>query len=540
MLRTGPWQGAREEEGAVNAPFKSVLKRLGCTALIAVALLFGASVRRAIVTPVERPALPAVVNDITQLNPIAVARIITPTTTEEIVEAVKRNPGPISIGGGRYSMGGQTATEGALHIDMRGFNKILAFSPVARTITVQAGARWRQIQERIDPYGLSVRIMQTYANFTVGGSLSVNAHGRYLGQGPLVLSVRALKVVLANGALVEATPARNRELFYGVIGGYGGLGVITEATLDLTDNGRVKRRHRTMPLADYPGYFFREVRGSKEIVFHNADIYPDAYDTVHAVSYVKTDEPATGQERLMPRGRNYSLDRFTYWVISEWPMGKAIRQYIVDSLMYRGECVEWRNYEASYDVAELEPSSRSDSTYVLQEYFVPVERFDEFVPRMCDCFRHHRVNVINVSVRHAERDPGTIMAWARQEVFAFVVYYKQGTDSASREKVAAWTRELIDAAINAGGTYYLPYQPHATYEQFLRAYPRAPEFFALKRMVDPTNKFRNKLWDKYYDAYQSTALPVSSRVDPAGLRSRAPGEGLGLAGREERQWHGKE
>ena len=49
---------------------------------------------------------PFIVNDITQLNPIQVDSIITPTTTEEIVNAVKNFKGPISIGGGRYSMGG--------------------------------------------------------------------------------------------------------------------------------------------------------------------------------------------------------------------------------------------------------------------------------------------------------------------------------------------------------------------------------------------------------------------------------------------------
>ena len=36
------------------------------------------------------------------------------------------------------------------------------------------------------------------------------------------------------------------------------------------------------------------------------------------------------------------------------------------------------------------------------------------------------------------------------------------------------------AVLEVGGTYYLPYQPHATVEQFHRAYPRAGEFFALR------------------------------------------------------------
>ena len=43
----------------------------------------------------------------------------------EIVAAVRGTSGPVSIGGGRFSMGGQTATEGALHVDMRPGNEHL-------------------------------------------------------------------------------------------------------------------------------------------------------------------------------------------------------------------------------------------------------------------------------------------------------------------------------------------------------------------------------------------------------------------------------
>lgn len=493
--------------------FASALKMTAKGAAALVVLTAIASNWGTVQTSIERPAPANIVNDVTQLNPIAVAKIIAPTTTEEIVAAVKSHKGPISIGGGRYSMGGQTATEQALQIDMRQFNKVIAFSTNDKTITVQAGIRWRQIQEHIDPYDLSVKIMQTYSNFTVGGSLSVNVHGRYVGFGPLIYSVKSLRVVLPDGSLVDASPTTRPEIFYGVIGGYGGLGVITEATLQLEDNVKVERQAAIMPIARYKDYFFRNVRESKSMVFHNADIYPDEYETVHAVSYVRTDKPVTVQERLIPRERSYALDRFVYWVISEWPFGKNIRQYVVDPIQYSGSSVRWRNYEASYDVAELEPASRQDATYVLQEYFVPVERFDEFIPKMRAVFRSHDVNVINISIRHARKDPGAMLAWARNEVFAFVVYYKQNTDVDGRRKAGVWTRDLTDAALSVGGSYYLPYQPHATDDQFLRAYPRSPEFFALKKRLDPENKFRNKLWDKYYGPRAGgTAVSLAEEV----------------------------
>jgi FAD/FMN-containing dehydrogenase len=82
----------------------------------------------------------------------------------------------------------------------------------------------------------------------VGGSLSVNVHGRYIGQGPIIKSVESIRVILADGTDTIATPTQNSELFYGFIGGYGGLGVITEVTLSLTDNVKVERSTSVMIL----------------------------------------------------------------------------------------------------------------------------------------------------------------------------------------------------------------------------------------------------------------------------------------------------
>ncbi|HEX8691815.1 MAG TPA: FAD-binding oxidoreductase [Longimicrobium sp.] len=448
-------------------------------------------------TPVIGPVSGPIVNDVTKLNPVEVARVIAPTSEAEIVAALRGTTGPVSIGGGRYSMGGQTATEGALQIDMRRYNRVVRLDTAAKTLTVQAGATWRQIQEAIDRYGLSVKVMQSYGNFTVGGSLSVNVHGRYAGLGPIISTVRSFRILLADGTALTASPTENAEVFYGAIGGYGGLGVITEATLDLADNVRVRRTRTTMPVGRYAAYFSRSVRGRPDVVFHNADIYPNEYDRVSVVTFTRTNDPVTVPDRLMPRRESYPTSRFGTRVVTGWPGGKEIREHVLDPLAYRGEHVVWRNYEASYDVAELEPASRKKYTYVLQEYFIPVGRFDEFVPRMRRIFRRHRVNVVNVSIRHATPDPGSLLAWAGEEKFAFVVYYKQRTSPEARREVAAWTREMSDAALASGGSWYLPYQPHATPEQFRRAYPRAGEFFALKRRLDPGNRFRNKLWDRY-------------------------------------------
>jgi len=458
--------------------------------------------------PLPAPKAGPVVNDVTRLNPVAVDRVEEPETIEDIAALVGAHKGPVSVGGGRFSMGGQTATEGALQIDMRRFNKVLNFDPVARDITVQAGIRWRDIQEFADPHGLAVKIMQTYANFTVGGALSVNAHGRYMGLGPVILSVKEIKVVMADGRIVTASPEENAAVFYGAIGGYGALGVIAEVKLSLTPNTRIEREVVTMPAADYPGFFMKHVRPSASAVFHNADFH-GAGDTAVATTWYETDKPLTVKDRLKPIKGSYWLERWMIHLITERPWGDLYRR-ILNWIDARRRPVTWRNYEASYDVAELEPASREKTTYVLQEYFVPVERFASFGVKMREILHRHGVTALNVSIRHARKDPGSLMAWARQETFAYVLYHKQGTSAADREAVAVWTRELIDAAISEGGAYYLPYQIHATPKQFHAAYPRAKEFFALKKRLDPTNKFRNKLLDAYYEP----ASPATASAAP--------------------------
>src|SRR4051812_36317091 len=220
--------------------------------LLALLSVAAAAVGVAVLPVIREPRAPdrapLIVDDVSQLNPIRVSAIIQPTSPGEIARAVAQHAGPVSIGGGRHSMGGQIATEDALFIDMRRFNKILEVDPRARTVRVQAGATWRELQEAIDPFNLSIKVMQSFGNYTIGGSLSVNAHGTYVGGGPLITTVRSITVVLADGSIVEASPNRNPEIFYGTIGGNCGPGVVGVGTLGFIDNLPGTPEARVIPL----------------------------------------------------------------------------------------------------------------------------------------------------------------------------------------------------------------------------------------------------------------------------------------------------
>ena len=438
-----------------------------------------------------------VVNDVSRLNPVEVAEALRPRSTDEVRAAVRQWKGAISIGGGRFSQGGQIAEPGSLHLDMRSMNKPVLLDAQRRVIRVQAGMRWRDVQDWIDQRDLSVKIMQSFSNFTVGGAVSVNCHGRYVGRGPVVNSVRAVQLVTAGGEVRELSRTQDAELFRAAIGGYGALGVITEVELDLVANSRIERLARAVPLEDYPRFFLGTVLADPGMVMHNADLIPPDFDLPIAVSWRATDKALTEQARLIPRGRSYTKEKNVIWAVTELPGGASLRKNLINPAILGKPAVVWRNHEASLDTASLEPRTRKVSTYLLQEYFVPVDRFLPFARKLAAVLKAHRVNALNVSIRHSPEDTVSVMRWAPREVFAFVLYYKQRSNEKASGSARSWTRELIDAALENGGRYYLPYRLDATREQFHRAYPEWSTFAAVKRRVDPENRFRNLLWDAY-------------------------------------------
>jgi FAD/FMN-containing dehydrogenase len=439
-----------------------------------------------------------IVNDITQLNPVKVKAAVAPKTLEELIKTIAESTGPISIGGGRYSQGGQTSYPNSLHLDMRQFNKVLSFDINKKEIKVQAGITWRDIQEYIDPHYLSVKIMQTYTNFTVGGSLSVNAHGRYVGEGPIINSVKEITLVLANGELKHASRNDNQDLFYAAIGGYGGIGVIAEVVLLLEGNAKIKRKDIILDITNYKQYFLNNIRDDSTAIFSNAEIYLPGFNKVRSITWHLTDEPLTQPLKLIPKNKSYYWESKIIGWIANHSSGHSVRRNLIEPLIYAKSPVVWRNYEASYDVRRLEPKNRNKTTYGLREYFIPINQFETFIEKMQLIIKEQQVNIINISIRHSPADTESLLSWAPKEVFSFVIYYSQGTSQSDIATVGNWTRELNDAAISLNGTYYLPYQIHETTEQFKTAYPRYKEYFLLKKRVDPDFRFINALWETHY------------------------------------------
>ena len=438
------------------------------------------------------------VNDVTGLNSFKVAKIVQPLSEQDIVDAINASTGAISIGGARFSMGGQTAYPDSLHLDMRAFNQVVELDPENRLVTVQSGITWRQLQQYIDPYDLSVKVMQDFNNFSVGGSLSVNAHGRFVHEGAIINSVKSFRIVLANGKVYEASKDHNSALFNGAIGGYGGLGVITHVTLELAANIALERKVARLEFHQFIDHFREHILYDDDVVLHNAILYPPSYESLLDVSWRKTEKPLTESARL------HEKDSISIWkniavdMMSGSNLLKRLRKNLIDPMIYRDDAVVWRNWETSYDLHDFGFISNDDQTLALRVYFVPIEEFEIFTLKMRDIFIRTDADILNISIRYIPQDTSSLLAWARKDVFSFTIIYHLDKTQKSMHKSRDWSTQLIQAAVDLGGSYYMPFQIHESTEQFAQAYPEAGYFFRLKEQADPGNRFINMLWLEHY------------------------------------------
>ncbi len=434
--------------------------------------------------------------DVNQLTRTSISALEKPKTLDKLRSIVLHANKPISIAGGRYSQGGQIAYPGGIVVDMTNLNRITNFNLQQKTITVQTGATWRDVQKYIDPHNLSIKVMQSYNDFTVGGSLSVNVHGRSMEYGQLIETVESIKIMLADGSMVQASKHENYELFRAAIGGYGLVGIIVEATLHLTDNVKLARNIKYLSIDKYPDYFEKTIKPDKNIVFHNANLYPSELKEVLSVTYYKTDKQPTIPQRMQSYRRFFPKLMIGELFVRRIPLLKRVRPKI-DAKRLSEEKVSWRNYEMSYTVRSLEPLFRFPTTTILQEYFIPTDKLTHFINDLRRTAQKYNINLINVSIRHVPKNTESLLSYAPQESFAFVLYINILNTRMGKELAKKWTQKLVDQALALDGTYYLPYQLYATPEQLRQAYPKFDKFIELKKKYDPHNKFSNRLFEKY-------------------------------------------
>jgi FAD/FMN-containing dehydrogenase len=414
----------------------------------------------------------------------------------------------VSISGSRHSQGGHTYTAGGVVLNMRGFNRVRAIDTVALTVTVESGATWDEVQRAIAPRGLALKVMQSSNIFTVGGTLSANAHGRDIDVMQVVEVVERFQLLRADGSVVEVSRTRNPELFSLVIGGYGLYGVILDVTLRVTRDELYEQRAVSMDYTAFPAYFAQHVKADSGIalmlVRPSIDPDPDSFLKELVVVTWRRAAPAAGRPGSfdLTEEEHVLRDKFFFGLSRRFAWAKSLRWTLQKKFeLGAGEArIVSRNNAMRPPLAPLEflEYHSKRNTDIIQEYYVPVENFIPFMDRFREILAAGHVNLLSSTVRYVAPNATPALAYApRRAAFAIIQMSNVGLSADAQAHAEAVTRQLVDAALEHGGTYYLTYQLYPSADQLHRAYPNARHAFERKRFYDPGEIFTSQFYEKY-------------------------------------------
>jgi FAD/FMN-containing dehydrogenase len=212
-------------------------------------------------------------------HPFAIACCADADDIGAAVKFAAREHLPMTVRGGGHNVAGLAVRDDALMLDLRSLNCVDVDSR-SRIARVEGGALWQDVDAATQPHGLA----------TTGGFVSTTGVGGYTlggGVGWLMRScglaidnLLEAEVVLADGRSVTASEKQHPDLFWGLRGGGGGLGVVTRFSFRLHPVGEV-----------HAGVAFYRIDAARDLLRAFRACTPDAADGLVAMLVFTTAPP---------------------------------------------------------------------------------------------------------------------------------------------------------------------------------------------------------------------------------------------------------
>ncbi|MFS0700552.1 LLM class flavin-dependent oxidoreductase, partial [Cellulomonas sp. 179-A 4D5 NHS] len=392
--------------------------------------------------------------------------VLLPRDTAQVAAALtwaRTQPVALAVRSGGHGISGRSTNDGGIVLDLRHLDGIEVLDAATRHVRIGAGARWGAVAEALQPHGWALT-SGDYGGVGVGGLATAGGLGFLAREHGLTVDhVRAAEVVLADGSVVRADAEHHPELFWGLRGAGGNLGIVTSFDFEVDEVGDVGFAQLSFAVDDVAGYlhdFGALVEAAPRDVtpFLIVGAPRGGQVVAHVLAVVDSDVPETIVERLQP-----------------FAMLAPLVQQAVHVLPYTGVVRRTADVHAGYG----EPVSRSS----LVEHVTPA--LAEDLERLV---RSGAVHFFQIrSAGGAVNDvPADATAYAHRSAGFSLVAMGSERDRVDR---------LWDALAHHWSGLYGSFDSDPRPERVEDAFPPATlaRLLALKERYDPDDVFRHNL-----------------------------------------------
>ncbi len=406
-----------------------------------------------------------------------------PASERELVDLVKQagaDARRVKVVGAGHSFTGIACTDGVL-VDLSGYGRVLGVD--GNRVTVQAGIPLHVLCDELDRRGLAMDNMGDIAYQSIAGATSTSTHGTGAAFGGLATRIVGLRIVTADGSVLECTPDSNADVLDVARVGLGALGVLSTVTIEAVPAFRLHAVEEAMPVDDVLADFDGFMTSTDHVEFY----------WVPHTRWALTKRNTRTQDPAAPRSRRKAF----------------MDDLVAQNLAFGAMCRAGRRFPRAIPrLAKIVPSASSRNEYTDRsdkvftsprhvrfyemEYAIPAEAVPEALNRVRKLVDTIGVPIsfpVEVRVTDADDIPLSTASGRRSGYIAVHVY--QG--SKAYDQYFTGVEAIMDDYAGRPHWGKLHYQKAAT---LAPRYERWDDFQAMRRRLDPEGRFTNPYLDR--------------------------------------------
>jgi L-gulonolactone oxidase len=409
------------------------------------------------------------------------ARVATPRSEAEVADELLRAADRglrVKVIGAGHSFSGVAVTDG-VQLRLGALSGITSIDATRGEATVRAGTPLHVLNDELAAFGYAMPNLGDIDRQSIAGATGTGTHGTGLRLQGLSAGIRALRLVLADGSVVDCSATREPDLFQAARLGLGALGIVTEITLAVVPAFLLHAVERPEPLSD---------------VLAHLDVVAETNDHFEFYWFPHTDRTLTKRNNRVPEGTtpkplpawrerlddDLLSNRFfevTNRVATRLPRTTRGINAVASRALSERQYTDWshRVFVTARDVRFMESEwafPRAALGEVLLELREWVDTHDEHISFPVEC-------------RLAAADDVWLStAYERESCYVAIHRYH-------RQERGAYFDAFEAIATNHGGRPHWG-KMHTRDAEYLREqYPRFDDFLAVRDRVDPKRRFAN-------------------------------------------------